>query len=274
MSTTGYKHSKVILNMARFGCIRDKFDQRDYLMRAYLPLKKLPIRIDWTQEMSPVRDQGVEGTCVGFATAIGMKEYQEMLDYQKLVGLSPRFVYTEAKKIDGMPRLEGTTIRASMKVLKKKGVCQEKFWPYQPHQKDKPLSGAFSNAKKFCIMTYARILNLDELRMSLVTKGPAVLGIDVFKGIITTKTGIVPLPKKGERSIGGHAICAVGYDDKNKLVKFKNSWSVRWGDRGYGYLPFEYVRRYMMDAWSSVDIDDPNPLTLASVLNYQKKALV
>jgi len=26
------------------------------------------------------------------------------------------------------------------------------------------------------------------------------------------------------------------------------------------------------DAWSSVDIEDPNPLTLASVLSYQKKA--
>ncbi len=29
----------------------------------------------------------------------------------------------------------------------------------------------------------------------------------------------------------------------------------------------------MMDAWSSVDIEDPNPLTLASVLRYEEKAL-
>lgn len=34
-----------------------------------------------------------------------------------------------------------------------------------------------------------------------------------------------------------------------------------------------YIQRYMMDAWSSVDIEDPNPLTLASVLSYQKRAL-
>jgi len=27
----------------------------------------------------------------------------------------------------------------------------------------------------------------------------------------------------------------------------------------------------MMDAWSSVDTEDPNPLTLASVLSYQKR---
>lgn len=258
--------------MSRFGCIKDRFDERDYLMRAYLPLVKLPKRIDWTPKMSPVRDQKDEGVCVGFATATGMKEYQELLDYKKLVVLSPRFLYSECKKIDGMPGLEGTTIRAAMQVLEAKGVCQEKFWPYFPHQKTKAKEGAVSNAKKFRIITYARILNLNELRLTLSTKGPCVIGIEVFEGMMETKTGVVPLPKKGERSIGGHAISACGFDDGEKLVKFKNSWSVQWGQKGYGFLPYAYVERYMMDAWSAVDIEDPNPLTLASVLSYQKKA--
>jgi len=113
--------------MSRFGCIKDKFDDRDYLMRAYLPVVKLPKKIDYTQKMSPIRDQGDEGTCVGFAVASGMKEYQEILDYKKLVELSPRFVYSECKKIDGAPGAKGTTIRAAMRVLNAKGVCQEKF---------------------------------------------------------------------------------------------------------------------------------------------------
>ncbi len=34
------------------------------------------------------------------------------------------------------------------------------------------------------------------------------------------------------------------------------------------------LNSHMMDAWSSVDIEDPNPLTLASVLNYRERALV
>jgi len=250
----------------RFGCIKDKFDGRDYLMRAYLPVAKLPKKVDYTQKMSPVRDQGDEGVCVGFAVASGMKEYQEFLDYQKLVLLSPRFVYSEAKKIDGMPGLEGTTIRASMQVLKKIGICQEKFWPYQPHQKDKPKVGAKVNAQKFLIITYARILDLNELRLSLFSKGPCVLGVEVFEGMLKTKTGVVPIPKKNETSLGGHAIAACSYDDKKKIIKFKNSWSTKWGDKGFGYLSYEYIQRYMMDAWSSVDIDDLNPLTLASVL--------
>ena len=258
--------------MSRFGCIKDRFDDRDYLMRPYLPVVKLPKKIDYTQKMSPIRDQGEDGTCVGFAVASGMKEYQEFLDYEKLVELSPRFLYSEAKKIDGMQGLEGTTIRASMRVLEKLGVCQEKLWPYFPHQKDKPKVGAKANAQKFRISTYARILSLNELRLSLAGIGPVVLGIEVFKGMLKTKTGIVPMPNKNEASLGGHAVCAVGYDDEKELAKFKNSWSRKWGQQGFGYLPYGYIARYMMDAWSSVDIEDPNPLTLASVLMVRHRS--
>ena len=260
--------------MSKLGCIKDKFDDRDYLMRAYLPVIKLPNKVDYTPKLSPVRDQGNEGTCVSFAAACGMKEYQEKLDYQRLVILSPRFIYSECKKIDGMPGEEGTTVRAAMQALENKGVCQEKFWPYQPYQKDKPKKGTQANAKKFCVIAYARILNLNELRMTLATKGPCVIGVEVFAGMMKTKTGLVPMPEKNESSLGGHAICPVGYDDKKKLIKFKNSWSDQWGEKGYGFLPYTYIERYMMDAWSSVDINDPNPLTLASVLNYRERALV
>lgn len=259
--------------MRTFGCIKDPFDERDYLMRAYLPFMRLPHKIDWSQKMSPVRDQGQEGVCVGFATASGMKEYQEFIDYGKLILLSPRFVYSEAKKIDGMPAVEGTTIRAAMQALQDRGACQEKFWPYQAHQRDKAKKGAVHDARRFRIVTYARILNLRELCLSLATKGPSVIGIEVFKGMMQTKTGLVPLPGKSEPSLGGHAICAVGFDDKNKLLKFKNSWSEKWGRKGYGYLPYTYIERYMMDAWSAVDIEDPNPLTLGSVLKYRARAL-
>ncbi len=254
----------------KLGCIKDKLDSRDYLMRVYLPVAKLPDKVDYTLKLSPVRDQGNEGTCVGFATAVGMKEYQEKEDYGKLVLLSPRFIYTECKKIDGMPEEEGTTIRCAMKVLKKTGICQEKFWPYQPGQKDKAQKGARKDSGKFRVMSYARILNLSDLRLSLYSKGPCVLGVTVFAGMMKTKTGLVPMPKSGENPLGGHAICAVGYNDKKKVIKFKNSWSSEWGDTGFGYLPYAYIEKYMMDAWSSVDIDDPNPLTLASILDYSK----
>ncbi len=245
----------------RFGCKKDKKDARDYLMSSYLPEVKLPAKMDYTEKMSPVRDQGDEGTCVGFSSIAGMKEYQEMIDYKKYVELSPRFLYAECKKID-KSKGEGTTIRTAMQVLKKMGVCREKYWPYLPHQKDKAKAGAVLDARKNKVLTYARIANLYELKAGLARKGPCVIGVEVFRGMMETKTGVVPLPKRGEQSLGGHAICPVGYDDNKGLIKYKNSWSERWGNNGYGYLAYDYIDRYMMDAWSSVDIMDAAPLKI------------
>jgi C1A family cysteine protease len=237
-------------------------------MKPYLPVAKAPASLDYTADMSPVRDQGEEGTCVAFAVACGMKEYQEAMDYNAAIEMSPRFLYSSCKMIDGYPDEEGTTVRTAMKVLKKRGTCRERFWPYRPHQKDGPRPGARKDAARFKEKSYARILNLPELKMSLASKGPCVCGVKVFGGMMKTRTGVVPMPRKDEAPLGGHAICLVGYSDKKKLVKFKNSWGKRWGEGGYGYLPYKYIDKFMMDAWSAVDIDDPNPLTLASVLNY------
>jgi hypothetical protein len=244
-----------------FGCVRDKADKRDFLMKAYLPAVKLPVKTDYSKKMTRVRDQGNEGTCVGFSSIAGMREYQEKIDYKKAVELSPRFLYNECKKAD-KTKNEGTTIRTAMKVLKHLGVCREFYWPYKPRQKDKAKTGARTDAKKNRIFSYARIMGLVELKTSLFVKGPCVIGVQVFRGMMETNSGMVPMPKKNDKIYGGHAICPVGYDDNKEVVKFKNSWSDKWGDRGYGYLPYKYVEKYMMDAWSSIDILDAAPVAL------------
>jgi len=91
--------------------------------------------------------------------------------------------------------------------------------------------------------------------------GPSVAGVGVYESWMTPavdKTGVIPMPKKSEELLGGHAICIVGYDDKKKRFKFKNSWSRSWGDDGYGYLLYTYMTKYGMDCWSGKDkLHDP-----------------
>jgi hypothetical protein len=70
------------------------------------------------------------------------------LDWKKYMELSPRFLYSDCKKNDGHPGEEGTEIRVAMKVLVKDGVCEEKYWPYAPHQNDKPKPAPLPDAKK------------------------------------------------------------------------------------------------------------------------------
>ncbi len=60
----------------QYGCRKDPIDLRDIPMGLVLPPIPLPKSLDWTARMSPVRNQGNEGTCVAFASVAGMKEYQ------------------------------------------------------------------------------------------------------------------------------------------------------------------------------------------------------
>jgi C1A family cysteine protease len=49
----------------------------------------------------------------------------------------------------------------------------------------------------------------------------------------------------------------VGYDDKLRIrsdkgaLLVRNSWGADWGDGGYGWLPYEYVRQQLaVDFWT------------------------
>lgn len=238
------------------GCKKDPEDERDYKITRMVPAKAalLPASIDYTDKMTPVTNQGSEGTCVAFASVDGMKEFQDKLEYKEFKNLSPRFVYQHAKEIDGDPNEEGTYIRSAMQVLLDRGVCYESCWPYIPKSPGTPCQDADKEAEAFKIERYARLESLQAMKESLVANGPFVLSILCFNGIFTAPGGVVPMPKEGEEYIAGHAICIVGYSDIEKRFKFKNSWSVSWGDHGYGYLSYDYVNTYIMDAWSARDL--------------------
>ena len=75
--------------------------------------------------------------------------------------------------------------------------------------------------------------------------------------------GQIPFPCPDEGAQWGHAIMAVGYDNKKKIkntscnksttgaLLIRNSWGDTWGDGGYGWLPYQYVLdRLALDFWS------------------------
>ena len=74
----------------------------------------------------------------------------------------------------------------------------------------------------------------------------------------------IPFPKPFEKQEGGHAVVAVGYDDKVQIENkglisnktkgaflIRNSWGRSWGDDGYGWLPYDFVLQNLaVDWWS------------------------
>jgi len=255
---------------------KDPEDERDYKFTSnieddvYKKLSKTPSSITHRGKMTSVKDQGYLGSCVGFAVT-AMKEWQETTEHNfevmegkrdhrqgKQYDLSEAWVYWMSKKIDPWPNEEGTSIRFAMKVLQRLGVPNEGGWEYDDRVKGNPKGWADLVARWSRIGSYFRVRNLGELKVALLD-GPVVIGIPCFEEIFSvSRDGFIRYPANPHAIYGGHALCAVGYNDNHKkfggVLEFKNSWGVGWGNKGYGFLPYEYIDDFLWDAWACKDI--------------------
>jgi C1A family cysteine protease len=73
---------------------------------------------------------------------------------------------------------------------------------------------------------------------------PFVIGFTVYESFESdevAKTGIMPMPGTREHVLGGHAVMAIGYDDKLDRFRMRNSWGKDWGIKGYFTMPYAYL---------------------------------
>ena len=66
------------------------------------------------------------------------------------------------------------------------------------------------------------------------------------------KSGVLDLPKPAEKTLGGHAVMAVGCDDATKRVTVRNSWGADWCPAGYFTMSYSYLedRNLSDDYWT------------------------
>ena len=238
-----------------YGWRPDVPDQRDFLYsRVVRKAKKLPEMIDLRLHCSAVEDQGELGSCTANAIA-GNIEFLENILAQKFEDKSRLFIYYNERVQEGhVEEDSGATLRDGIKVCAKYGACDERLWPYAIKEfARKPNKKAYADGKKHLIVSYHRILTIDEMRTCLAEGFPFVFGFAVYESFETQRvasTGVVNMPGKSERMLGGHAVMAVGYVDKVKRFIVRNSWGEDWGVRGYFTLPYKYMQTLADDFWT------------------------
>ncbi len=209
--------------------------------------------IDFASQIKIVRDSGNEGSVVGQALATAL-EFQIAKALNENVRISARYIYYVARQAAGTTETDsGAQIKDAVRALSRRGAVEESVWPYVAGEFAAKPPAAVDKARRFRIADARLLGSLDDVKRALAQNGPVVAGIAVFQsamGAATTKTGVFPLPKDKEQIIGGHAIVIVGYDDQDRRVKFVNSWGAGWGDHGFGYVPYDYLAKYMSDAWT------------------------
>ncbi|WP_010297413.1 C1 family peptidase [Candidatus Odyssella thessalonicensis] len=243
-------------------------------------IAKLPSKYDFSSAITAIHDQGRLGSCTAQAITLSMEyKLQEMAAYQRL---SPLFLYYNERKLMGTINEDsGASLSDGIKAICTWGVCRESLWTYSDDKKKfrvKPTNEAYEDAKNYMgldsIKTSYVTYSLDSIKARLAKNIPVVFGVYVYPSFESgnaEKTGKIPMPGLNERPIGGHALMFTGYDDEAKEFKFANSWGTRWGDKGFGYLKYDYVMNvgatpnrplfFANDIWSIDRIGQESALT-------------
>ncbi|MDD5217135.1 MAG: C1 family peptidase [Candidatus Omnitrophica bacterium] len=255
MRRGGYDSIVKIMSVNRiYGWRPDVPDQRDYFFKAIRPRIRAPKTIDLRKYCSKIENQGALGSCTAQALA-GNLEFLDNRTDQTYVDVSRLFIYYNERVLEGSVNDDsGAMLRDGIKTLKKDGVCEEALWPYLIQRfARKPLKKCYDDAQQHKISSYYRIETLSEMLDCLADGYPFVFGFAVyesFESVKVAKTGVVPMPARDERQLGGHAVMAVGYHQKTKRFLVRNSWGSKWGQGGYFTMPFQYLETLADDFWT------------------------
>ncbi len=252
------------VSQIKLGWIPDIPDQRDR-MYSLVARKTLPLLADLRPQCPKVYNQLDVGSCVGNSTA-GMFEFNEIKQGGWTLAFTPSrlFIYYNTRVMEGTVKTDaGCMIRDAIKSIAKQGVCPEKDWPYNPKKfASRPPLKCYTTALRHQSLTYQR-LNSDMLQMrTILADGDTfVFGFAVFDSFMTdrvAKTGIMPIPKQNERLLGGHAVMAVGYDDRARMLIVRNSWGEEWGKKGYFLMPYDIASsKLCSDFWTIKTVEYP-----------------
>jgi C1A family cysteine protease len=232
---------------------------------------KLALKKDLRKDFSPVRDQKDIGSCTAFSVS-GMVEYMQKKAFGTYTQTSPLFIYKTTRKLLGLEGDTGAYMRSVMGSIVLFGTPPEEYYPYDINKfDDNPDAFYYSFASSYQTIKYIRLdqpkTTPEELirQIKLITlKGqPSIFGFTCFESLFQSDTngGMIPFPSTKERIVGGHAVCIAGYDD-DKVIKnqtstvepdtkgaflIRNSWGTKWGEKGYGWIPYKYFTTQLAD---------------------------
>lgn len=233
----------------------------------------------------PIRNQGRYSACTGFAgTAVRAAltaRYHLELGQDPDVGDTPsaRYAYWRTRQLDGDPTVdEGASMESACRVYPTFGVAPARFDPWDdskaatgdlPWLNHTPTKEAEDGAQFFGAAGYARLSGqgmslIASIAQCIADGRPCLIAFDVPPSFETVgASGKIPVPGSSERSLGGHAnaVFAVFADRSwpgGGCLLLMNSWSLAWGQSGWGYMPFAWAttqvpgttRYWLGEGWS------------------------
>jgi hypothetical protein len=243
--------------------LRDEPDNRDFIFNFQIPKNFILTKQDWSTFVTDILDQGQINGCTTNAISKALQIQENFYTWSKNIDQSNPlrsrlYIYYKARQ-DFPGRIPvsdtGTSLRATMRVITRK-LPYEYEWPYELNNLniEPPIILNKTNLAGNQIVSYYRVpIDVNIMKLAL-SKNVLIVRFECSPKLPNDYGVLRPLDKS-KVIIGGHSLVIVGFDDTKRQFKCLNSWGMKWGDNGFGYLPYEYVFDYITDIWT-LYIDD------------------
>lgn len=213
---------------------------------AQIELIEEPV-VDLRPWLPPVGEQR-RNDCTCWAIGYAAKSYLEARDQGWLPDrpertFSPTFLYNQ---ING-GRDEGSSFVEAIRLMTRTGAATLATAPYDPDVRKRPDARAQAEAAAFPLLDAQLLADRTAIRRALQRRQVVVFGAHVnpvfLSGRFTKYTRELfvrdqTLRQPGQPH-GKHAMCIVGYDDRDGVFLVQNSWGTAWCQRGYARIAYE-----------------------------------
>jgi len=266
------------MNISKFGkgYSGDRIDIRDYRLENIPMSTVLPEKYSLRDKIGKIKNQNGSGSCTSQSSA----SYAQLLNFIETgeqIELSARYLYSNV-----YVEPAGSGIVNNLKRIISNGIALESDIPSYYPDRSAP-SETFMRKK-------------DDITPEIEEKALTYAGkkyftwsnksLDMYKKAIILGNGAliaswgdndswqyknIKIPKKTDWR---HVVLLTGYDDKNKVFEFVNSWGNNWGDGGFGHLPYEYVEKGLISAaYTYTDLPNGTYPTLLKVKSILQNLL-
>lgn len=208
-----------------------------------IPPVTLPSSIAFV--MPPIVNQGSEGSCVAMALAYA-RSYEEYhrkgaTSYDASINIfSPEYIFNQIKTTE---TCLSSALLTGVNFLRDNGVCTWASMPYTWMGCSLlPTAAQTAEAANFRIASYSTVYANDVIGIKslLAAKRVLVCQVTVDQQFYNATSNFVWKSFTG--ALGAHAITVVGYDDSKHAFKIMNSWGTSWGDAGYSWIDYDFMK--------------------------------
>lgn len=223
--------------------------------------------VDLTSKFPIPGQQGIQGSCVSWTVGYYIKTYWEGVENSWDVHspdhiISPQYIFSQTHTNDDAGG-GASFLYDALNLLQNQGAAMMDLCPYEPWNpygyQTPPTEEMRQQAFRFRIASWSALpmSDVDAIKSNLCQGIPVALGIPVYPDFDNLNWTNDTYDNFSGNFRGWHSVALIGYDDARQAFKLINSWDRGWGVEGYGWISYNLIATYALEAY--IMVDQPNP---------------